>query len=134
LEVIADDQDERVPPEARACLLALRDQLELAKRQTLDADRRVLAWHRESEVSRRLDDIPGVGALITTALVASVPDLQAFRSRRDLSAWTGLVPKQSSTKVATIALANKIARSAWAMMVRGTRYQAPQCEPGPQAA
>ena len=180
LEVIADEQDARVPPEARACLLALRDQLELAKRQILDADRRILAWHRESEVSRRLDDIPGVGPLIATALVASIPDPHAFRSGRDLSAWIGLVPKQSSTggkerlghiskagnrylrkllvvgalsvikrakqgsarrpwlvalmarratKVAAIALANKIARIAWAMMVRGTRYQ----EPLPQA-
>jgi transposase len=182
LEVIADDQDARVPPEARHCLLALRDQLTLAKQQILEADRRILAWHRASEMSRRLDDIPGVGPLIATALVASVPDPHAFRAGRDLSAWIGLVPKQNSTggkerlghiskagnrylrkllvvgalsvikrakqtgssrhpwlvalmarrstKVAAIALANKIARIAWAMMVRGTRYQ----EPLPQAA
>ena len=182
LEVIENDRDARVPPEARACLLALRDQFDLAKRQILDADRRILAWHRGNEVSRRLDEIPGVGPLIATALVASVPDPHAFRSGRDLSAWIGLVPKQNSTggkerlghiskagnrylrkllvvgalsvirrakqagssrhpwlvalmarrstKVAAIALANKIARIAWAMMVRGTRYQ----ERLPQAA
>jgi len=177
LEVIADDGDEHVPAEARGCLLALRDQLVLAKRQILEADRRILAWHRASELSRRLDDIPGVGPLIATALVASIPDPQAFRSGRDMSAWIGLVPRQNSTggkerlghiskagnrylrkllvigalsvirrakqtgasrhpwlvalmarrstKVAAIALANKIARIAWAMMVRGTRYQEP---------
>jgi transposase len=182
LEVIADDQDERVPSEARNCLLALRDQLVLAKQQILEADRRILVWHRASELSRRLDDIPGVGPLVATALVASIPDPRVFRSGRDLSAWIGLVPKQSSTggkerlghiskagnrylrkllvvgalsvirrakqtgstrrawlvalmarrstKVAAIALANKIARIAWAMMVRGTRYQ----ERLPQAA
>jgi transposase len=178
LEVIADEEDERVPPEARSCLLALRDQLALVKEQILEADRRILAWHRASELSRRLDDIPGVGPLIATALVASIPDPQAFRSGRDLSAWIGLVPKQNSTggkerlghiskagnrylrkllvvgalsvirraketgstrrpwlvalmarrstKVAAIALANKNARIAWAMMVRGTRYKEPQ--------
>jgi transposase len=177
-----DDQDERVPSEARNCLLALRDQLVLAKQQILEADRRILVWHRASELSRRLDDIPGVGPLVATALVASIPDPRVFRSGRDLSAWIGLVPKQSSTggkerlghiskagnrylrkllvvgalsvirrakqtgstrrawlvalmarrstKVAAIALANKIARIAWAMMVRGTRYQ----ERLPQAA
>lgn len=182
LEVIADDGDERIPLEARSCLLALRDQLALVKRQILEADRRILAWHRASEMSRRLDDIPGVGPLIATALVASIPDPEAFRSGRDLSAWIGLVPKQNSTggkerlghiskagnrylrkllvvgalsvirrakqtgstrrpwlaalmarrstKVAAIALANKIARIAWAMMVRGTCYR----EPLPQAA
>jgi transposase len=177
LEVIADEQDERVPPAARDCLLTLRDQLVVVKQQILDADRRILVWHRASELSRRLDDIPGVGPLIATALVASVPDPHAFRSGRDLSAWIGLVPKQHSTggkerlghiskagnrylrsllvvgalsviqraketgstkrawlvalmarrstKVAAIALANKIARIAWAIMVRGTRYREP---------
>ncbi len=177
VKVIGDDRDERVPASARACLLALRDQLASVKQQILEADRRLLAWHRASEVSRRLDEIPGVGPLIATALVASIPDPQAFRSGRDLSAWIGLVPKQNSTggkerlgriskagnrylrkllvvgalsvirrakqtgstprgwlvalmarrstKVAAIALANKIARTAWAMMVRGTRYREP---------
>lgn len=35
--------------------------------------------------------------MAATALVASVPDATVFRSGRDLSAWIGLVPKQSST-------------------------------------
>jgi transposase len=181
LEVIADDQDGRVPPEARDCLLALRDQLEMVKHQILEADRRVLARHRASELSRRLGEIPGVGPLIATALVASIPDPYAFKSGRDLAAWIGLVPRQNSTggkerlghiskagnrylrtllvvgalsvirraketgstrrawllalmerrsaKVAAIALANKIARTAWAMMAHGTCYQ----ETKPQA-
>ena len=142
LQIIDDEEDERVPSPARDCLRALRDQLALVKQQIIEADRRVLAWHRSSELSRRLAEIPGVGPLIATALVASIPDPHAFRSGRDLSAWIGLVPKQNttggtrrpwlvapmarrSTKVAAIALANKIARIAWAMMVRGTRYREP---------
>jgi transposase len=151
LEVIADDQDARVPTEARSCLLALRDQLVLAKQQILEADRRILAWHRASELSRRLDDIPGVGPLIATALVASIPDPQAFkiskagnrylrkllvvgalsviRRAKQTGAsrhpWLVALMARRSTKVAAIALANKIARIAWAMMVRGTRYQEP---------
>ena len=32
-------------------------------------------------MSRRLDEIPGVGPLIATALVASIPDPHAFRSQ-----------------------------------------------------
>jgi len=177
LQVIDAGDDERIPPAARDCLLALRDQLELVKQQILEADRRILAWHRASEVSGRLADIPGVGPLIATALVASVPDPHAFRSGRDLAAWIGLVPKQNSTggkdrlghiskagnrylrmllvvgalsvirrakqmghtrrpwlarllqrrptKIAAIALANRIARTAWAMMAHGTFYQEP---------
>ena len=177
LQVIEEGGDERVPSAARDCLLALRDQLVLVKRQILDADRRILAWHRSSELSLRLDEIPGVGPLIATAMVASIPDPHAFRSARDVSAWIGLVPKQNSTggkerlghiskagnrylrwllvagsmslirrakqaghtrhawlvrilerrptKIAAVALANKIARMVWAIMVHGTRYKEP---------
>lgn len=177
LEVIENGEDDRVPPGARDCLLALRNQLEMVKHQVLDADRNILAWHRASEVSLRLDDIPGVGPLIASALVASVPDPHIFKSGRDMAAWIGLVPRQNSTggkerlghiskagnrylrmllvvgamsvirrakqvgytrrpwltkllerrstKIAAIALANKIARTAWAMMAHGTFYQEP---------
>ena len=41
LNVIEDGGDDRVPPTARECLLALRDQLEMVKGQILDADRRM---------------------------------------------------------------------------------------------
>jgi len=180
LKIIENGQDDRVPPGARECLLALHDQLNLVKSQILDADRRILAWHKSSELSQRLDDIPGVGPLIATALVASVPDPHAFKSGRDLAAWIGLTPRQNSTggkerlghiskagnrylrtllvvgalsvirraqqvgytrhpwltkllqrrsaKIAAIALANKIARTAWAMMAHGTYYQEPEAQ------
>jgi transposase len=178
LDVIERGEDDRVPEGAQDCLLALRDQLAMVRRQILDADRRILEAHRSNETSQRLAEIPGVGPVIATALVASIPDPHAFRSGRDLAAWIGLVPRQNSTggkerlghiskagnrylrsmlvvgalsvirraqqaghtqrpwlakllqrrstKIAAIALANKIARTAWAMMARGTYYQEPE--------
>jgi transposase len=97
LELIVKGEDERIPATARECLMALAAQLHLVKRQILEADRRVLAWHRTSKTSKRLEAIPGVGPLTATALVASIPDPNVFRSGRDMSAWIGLVPKQNST-------------------------------------
>jgi transposase len=153
-------------------------QLLSLKKQILDFDRMIMAWHRSNQTSKRLNCIPGVGPLLATALVASVADPKTFRSGRNFSAWIGLVPKQHSsggrdrlgsiskqgdrylrslfvasalavirhakihgTKyrpwVASVAgttadqsrrhraLANKLARMAWAMMARGERYNYP---------
>ena len=69
----------------------------MLKAQILEFDRRILAWHRSNETSRRLDAIPGIGPALATALVASVADPNAFRSGRNFSAWIGLVPKQNSS-------------------------------------
>ncbi len=42
-------------------------------------------------------EIPGVGPLLASALVASVADPKAFKTGRNLAAWVGLVPKQNSS-------------------------------------
>ena len=97
LGVVADPSDKRVPEVARVCLAALGAQLRVLKAQILEFDRMIDAWHRSSETSKRLDEIPGVGPALATALVASVADPKAFRSGRDFSAWIGLVPKQHSS-------------------------------------
>jgi transposase len=97
LKVIADVNDRRVPEIARACLAALGDQLRVLKAHVLKFDRLINAWHRSNEMSRRLDELPGVGPTLATALVASFADLKALRSGRNFSAWVGLVPKQNSS-------------------------------------
>jgi transposase len=97
LAVVTDARDTRVPELARACVVALGAQLRMLKAQILEFDRRILAWHRSSEICQRLDELPGVGPALATALVASVADPKAFRSGRNFSAWIGLVPKQHSS-------------------------------------
>lgn len=177
LGVVADTTDERVPATARMCLDMLVAQLSIVKEQILANDRRIMASARDTELGRRLMEIPGVGPLLASAVVASVPDPAVFRSGRDLSAWIGLVPRQNSSggkdrlggiskaghgylrqmlivgamsvvryaerngpkrpwlvqllarrkaKVAAVALANKTARTIWAMMASGESYREPQ--------
>src|SRR5262245_65003717 len=91
LDVVADPGDRRLPEVARACVAALGAQLRMLKARILEFDRLIMAWHRANQTSKRLDEIPGVGPALATALVASVADPKAFRSGRDFSAWIGLV-------------------------------------------
>lgn len=60
-------------------------------------ERQIHQLHRANPVSRRLEDIPGVGPLTASALAASVGDATNFKNGRQLAAWLGLVPKQHST-------------------------------------
>lgn len=94
---ISDTNNSRIPAEARACLDMLAAQLGTVKAQILEADRRVIASARNTEVSRRLMGIPGVGPLLASAFVASIPDPAVFKSGRSLAAWIGLVPRQNSS-------------------------------------
>jgi len=74
----------------------------LAQLRSLDAaidelERVIVADHRRDPVSRLAASVPGVGALAASAILASAPDPQAFKSGRDFAAWLGATPKQNST-------------------------------------
>jgi len=84
LRIIADPSDKRVPDVVRACLAALGSQLLSLKKQILDFDRMILAWHRSDPTSKRLNCIPGVGPLLATALVSSVGDPKVLPIRPQL--------------------------------------------------
>src|SRR5579862_93942 len=174
IKIVGNADDDRVPAAARFSLAVLARQYEAIAAEIGAIEQRIHAWHRSCEESRRLEEIPGIGPIVATALVAEVGDWKAFSSGRNLAAWIGLVPKQHSTggkerlggiskqgnrylrwllvagamaviryarqhgtkrlwltrilerrppKLAAVALANKIARMAWAIMVRNERFE-----------
>jgi transposase len=176
IAILGNPDDERVPAVARASLAPLVCQFGLVNDQVLENDRRVRSSARSTELGCRLMEVPGVGPVLASAMVATVPDPTAFKSGRALAAWIGLVPRQNSSggkeklggitkqgdrylrqllvagalaviryahkhgtkrpwlvqllarrtpKVAAVALANKMARMIWAMMMTGERYREP---------
>ena len=167
-----------IPPAAHEALTLIVAQIDDADAKIASLGKQIEARHRENTVSRRLAAIPGIGPLIASALVASVPDPKAFANGRQFSAWLGLVPRQNSTggkqrlgritksgnrylrrllvigatgliryqrktipggtawvrrllankpvRLVTVALANKMARIAWAVLARGESYRPAQ--------
>jgi transposase len=63
---------------------------------------------------QRLISIPGIGPIISSAMVAAIGTGDAFTKGRDFAAWLGLVPKQISTGDRTIlGKISKRGRSRW---------------------
>lgn len=169
------DEAKEILPAAFCQLIArLLNQLKELKREVDELELEILRWHRQSEASRNLETIPGVGPITASALAASVGDANNFKNGRQLAAWLGLVPKQHSTggkqrlqgiskrgdcylrtllihgaravtksaerrperhawltklmgrrnkNVAAVALANKNARIAWALLARAEKFR-----------
>src|SRR5271154_5419127 len=78
LEVIANQEDDRIPAVARFSLEVLARQYAATAAEIGVIEKRIHAWHRSCEESRRLEEIPGVGPIVATALVAEVGDWRAF--------------------------------------------------------
>jgi transposase len=157
-----------------AMISSLQDQLKRIDGLTQEIDRlekRMGTWQKQEAACCAIAEVPGIGKLTATALVATIGDAKAFKSGRELASFLGLVPRQSGTggkirlgsiskrgdpylrtllihgarsvmchakvpttwqrgiqarrpaNVAAVALANKMARTAWAILAHGQAYR-----------
>jgi transposase len=97
LMVVGDLDDQRVPPLGRELLQTLVASLRELEGRIGELDRRLVQTARAAAPCVRLAEVPGIGPVISTALVATVSDARAFKSGRHLAAWLGLVPRQHSS-------------------------------------
>jgi transposase len=97
LPEILEDGDNELPMMARDLLATLAEQLRDLDERIKALEHQIEAWHRNSEASRRLAEIPGIGRMTATALAAAIGDGRAFRNGRELAAYLGLVPRQDSS-------------------------------------
>jgi transposase len=94
---ILEDAENGLPSTFRALLARLAEQLKALDQQVSELEVEIERWHRNNEASVRLAQVPGIGALTASALVATIGDAKQFENGRQLAAWLGLVPRQHST-------------------------------------
>ena len=94
---LIEDASNELPGSFRLLVDRLLAHLKELDRQVGELEARIKIWHKESELSRKLEMVPGIGPITASALVATVGDAKSFENGRQLAAWLGLVPKQNSS-------------------------------------
>jgi len=155
-------------------MLSLQDQfkrIDALQEDIEQLERRIGSWKKKEAACRAIAEVPGIGNLTATALVATLGDANTFKSGREFASFLGLVPRQSGTggkvrlgsiskrgdpylrtllihgarsvlfhakvptawqkgiqerrpaNVAAVAMASKMARTAWAVLAHGQAYR-----------
>lgn len=95
--LIAAAEAADLPAEARIPLDLLAGQFR-DTRERIDTVTAQIREAAEADATMcRLQTMPGIGPITASVLVATLPDVSAFRTSRDLSAWLGLTPKPHSS-------------------------------------
>lgn len=90
-------EDETLPELARDLFRFQAREYAAVSARLEEIDRRLMKWHRDDELSRRIATIPGIGPIGSTMLSMKAPPAENFRSGRDFAAWIGLTPRDHSS-------------------------------------
>jgi transposase len=91
------DETVSMPPVLRQALSAVMDEISRLDTRIAELEKQLRQEAKQRPAVQKLMDVPGIGLLIATALIAAVGNMEAFRDGRHLAAWLGLTPKESSS-------------------------------------
>lgn len=90
-------EDEDLPEMARDLFVFQAKEYAAVEARLAEIDAKLLRWHRQDELSRRIATIPGVGLIGSSMLSMKAPPAVTFKSGRQFAAWLGLTPRDHST-------------------------------------
>jgi transposase len=128
-EIIADSANE-LTLSSRECMQDLYDELIDVEARLQKLEKKIRQLCRQNETCRRILKIPGVGELTATAIVAAVPNASDFKNGRHMSAWLGLVPRQSSSgdKQILLGISKRGDRYLRTLLIHGARAVLSHCK------
>ena len=94
---LIEDAGNELPGSFRMLIERLLDHLRALDRQVVELETQIVRWHCQSAASSKLAQVPGIGPITASALVASLGDAKNFDGGRQVAAWLGLVPKQHAS-------------------------------------
>jgi transposase len=94
---ILENAEAALTPQMRSLVDMLWDEWKLVEQQIEKLNLELERISAADAGCTRIRQIPGIGPIVATAIVAAIGNGAAFRKGRDFSAWLGIVPRQYST-------------------------------------
>ena len=130
LRSIIDDEGNELTISSRELMQELYDELVELEERLKKIEKKVKLICIENDQCQRLLNIPGIGELTATAIVAAVPNASEFKNGRHMSAWLGLVPRQSSSgnKQVLLGISKRGDRYLRTLLIHGARAALCRCK------
>jgi transposase len=97
LPLILENAENGLSFEFRVLLQELQQDLIGLDNRVGEMDKKIQSLASGNTTAKRLQQIPGIGPITSTALVCAIGDGKQFKRGRDLAAWLGLTPRQHSS-------------------------------------
>ncbi len=97
MALVIDDPDQELSQLLKDQLFELMDEYRDIEKRLEKIKKIIEKISKESEICKKLEKIPGVGPMGSTAIVATAGNGHDFKNGRHFAAWLGLVPKHSGT-------------------------------------
>jgi transposase len=94
---VAADERMALPSPMRTLIGHLHQQLKQLDAQVAQLEQLIASSVQADSAERRLQQVPGIGPITSSAIVATVGDATLFANGKQLAAWLGLVPRQHSS-------------------------------------
>ncbi len=123
LPLILEDADNELSTDGRTLFSELYEELKFLQIRIQGYEDRIKQIAKIDERCLRLQTIPGIGPITATAFLSSVGDINVFTRGRQLSAYLGLVPKQSSSgnKTRLLGISKRGDRYLRCLLIHGAR-------------